>query len=198
MQVLIISHIRFTRKSDARIMKRVAENMQADSIYFLGWPGLHPQTLVDELGNFLFITSYKDDIAITKEGRKRGLLLDGKMIKQDGLVISGIGGINPHHDMERLRKQIYDREGNIRNLILSYFPPYGCGDHVALLGKKRGLVELLHFLAEVRPDYLISAGEKKQFCRMYRVNVLTLDDSTNAALVDLHEHFQVKDLLKLP
>jgi hypothetical protein len=197
MPLIIISHLRLTRKSEVMKIKRAAESVYANSIGFLGWPGLHPQTLVNELGNFYFVTSPKDDIVVTKEGRKRGLLLDGRTIKRGKLMVSGVGGINPHDDMERLRKLIPGHEGSAKHLILSYFPPYGCGDQIALLGKKRGLVELLQFLAEVRPDYVISTGEKNQVCNVHGVNVMTLNDSTNAAIVNLNEHFRIK-CLKLP
>ncbi len=185
MLLAVISNARFkTRKEWISNYLKLRNTYRNEATVFLGWPGLNPSDIVREINHPIYlVTGPRDDIIITKQGRKLGILMDGKIILHDDTSLAGIGGIDPHQNIELLRKGLKDHQRI--DILLSYFPPKGCGDIVPHFHVRRGLNEILQAIRELKPKITVTSGRKAEECRLdNHTTTLTLSENLNAVIID--------------
>ena len=119
------------------------------------------------------------------------------MIKAGNIVIGGVGVLNPLQDMNRLSK-IIDSRINL-SILISYHPPYKCGDLIPALGIRKGLQELIEVVMKLKPALLIAGGTSAEVCNIGNVKVITLGGELNSVKISLHDSVIIeKSFFRLP
>lgn len=198
MLITIISNTHFkTRKEWISNYLRVRNTYQNEATVFIGWPGLNPSDIIREIKHPIYlVTSPSDDIIITKQGRKLGILIDGKIILHDNTLLAGIGGIDPHQNIELIKKDL--RNHRKIDILLSYFPPKGCGDMIPHFHVREGLTEILQAIHELKPKIAITSGRDTEECKVGNyTTVLTLGEEQNAVIIDT-ETLKLRALFRVP
>jgi len=151
----------------------------------IGNLGLDPEEYAELLPSPYFLSGAEDDIRVTKQARKFNALLDGNVVKLNSIVVAGVGGVDPHQNMERVLKLMDSGAlGRGIDVTLSYHPPRGCGDLVRALGVRRGLDELRAFIEKVRPSLHICCGEYVDTCLINDTRTYVLGRGEAYALIE--------------
>jgi len=198
MKILAVKPPRLLWEKDIQIFLDRLSEFSPETAILIGWCGFST-SLIKELKErrYFLVTSPYDDIAITKEARKYDVLLDGRIVKVKNIIIGGVGGLNPIQDMSRLSRIL--KPGIILHILVSYHPPYKCGDLVSSLGIRRGLHELTEVLREVKPRLLVASGSTFEICKFGRTKALTLGERTNSVVLTYHNSsIDVSNFLRLP
>jgi len=156
--------------SDIVHLARLLRDIGSELTIVIGNVGLSPRKYLS-LGvpNPHFLSGVEDDIIITKDARSSGRLLDGREEVVGGRRVWFVSGLDPHQSMELLMRR-YGRGGP--DMIISYHPPHGCGDLIACLGVRGGLVELAEFIEEVKPEVVLCRGRVSEVCAVRGATVL--------------------------
>ncbi len=142
----------------------------AEATILLGFPNIPLiEPPAKETIKIMAVTSILNDIQVTKKGREHSLLLDGEVKKVKEITLAGVGGIDPHQNIEALIKSKEKPE-----VIVSYFPTKGCGDYIPQLNVRKGLEELKELINQVNPATLITGGTSNDQCRIHETLILTV------------------------
>ncbi len=194
LKIFIVANVKVRKKEELNDLVNAVHALTPDTIFFIGWPGLHPANLQSSLQlKHYLVTSPHDDILITKFLQANGSLLDGKYVFIKGITVAGIGGLNP---LQNLRKVLSAKE--IPEILLTYHPPYGCGDLIRHLGVRRGLPELHEVIKTKKPRLHISSGSEKDECRINSSTVLTLPEKTGIIVEASKSSLLDWEVIRLP
>ncbi len=175
-------HIR-TRKELLKLAQGL-QGTEATATIIIGNLGLDPEEYSKYLPNTYFLSGAEDDIRITKQARKLNALLDGNIIELNGITVAGVGGIDPHQNMERILRLVKKETLSKRvNVTLSYHPPRDCGDLIKTIKVRRGLDELRVFIRELQPLVHVCGGEYLDTCLISITRTYVLGKGEAFALI---------------
>ncbi len=198
MEILVVKSPKLLWEEEIRgFLDRVSE-LSPEAAVLIGWCGFSTH-LIKELRKrkYFLVTSPYDDIAVTKEARKYGVLLDGKAVRIKDIIIGGVGGLNPIQDIGRLSRILGSRI--TLNILVSYYPPYGCGDLVHALGVRKGLQELTEIIKEIKLRLLVSGGNASEVCRLGSIKALALGEELNSVTIIFHNSLiDASNFFRLP
>jgi len=184
LSIAVIANPHVKTRDELLRLSQGLKNREITATIVIGNLGLDPEEYAELLPNPYFLSGAEDDIRITKQARKLNALLDGNIIKLNNVVVAGVGGIEPHQNMERVLKLM--RAGMLSGRIdvtLSYHPPRGCGDIIRSLNVRRGLDELRTFIRNTRPSFHICCGEYVDTCAISRTVIHVLGKGEAYALI---------------
>ena len=99
----------------------------------------------------LSVTGNMDDLHIARILRDNNWLLDGRVeYYSSGLVVAGIGGLQPVQDLKRVISILSSQPPREKLLVLSHYPVHGFLD-LTYSGVHAGLYELRDFIDEFKP-----------------------------------------------
>lgn len=157
--------------------------VRADLYVFLGGPRIPFSDIEAILSKpFYVVTGKYDDVYVIKTARAAGKLLDANVIAVGQYSLAGIGGIDPHYCISRVRGLLHSTSpSNV--LVFSYMPALGYCDTVAKLNVRTGLPELKEFVDSVKPRLFVSLGNDdcSKFCEGLQLVVV----SQNTEYLDL-------------
>jgi len=146
---------------------------------------LDPEEYVRVLPNPYFLSGAEDDIRVTKQARKLNALLDGNVVEIGNVVVAGVGGVDPHQNMERVLRLLRTRSlGKRVDVTLSYHPPRGCGDFIKDLRLRKGLDELRDFIKAVNPMLHVCGGEYVDTCSVNGTAIYALGKGASYLLIE--------------
>ncbi len=185
MLIAIVADPRVKTRNELLRLTRKLRGTGITATIVIGNLGLDPGEYAELLPNPYFLSGAEDDIRVTKQARKLNALLDGNVIKLNNIVVAGVGGVDPHQNMERVLKLMDSGAlGRGIDVTLSYHPPRGCGDLVRALGVRRGLDELRTFIEKVRPSLHICCGEYVDTCLINDTKTCVLSRGEAYALIE--------------
>ncbi len=184
-----------TTEEELRKLLRLLLNAGTEAAILLGFPNIPLiKPPAAETMKTLVVTSMLNDIQVTKKGRKHSILLDGEVKEINEVTVGGVGGIDPHQNIDAVIKNREKPE-----VIVSYFPAKGCGDYIPQLNVRKGLGELKELINHVKPATLITGGTTNEECRMHETLVLTVT-RRSYLIIDLFSNGEPESFrwLKLP
>ncbi|MCE4603507.1 MAG: metallophosphoesterase family protein [Aeropyrum sp.] len=98
--------------------------------------------------NIIAVTGNVDHAGIRRALLDAGVLADGRTLSVKGLVMAGVGGMDPANSVRMLAKRI-PSEGI--DILLSHHPPHGILD-ITILGARAGLWELKELVDKLEPS----------------------------------------------
>ncbi len=165
MFIAIVANPRVKTRNELLRLTQEFRNAEITATIVIGNLGLDPEEYAEFLPNPYFLSGAEDDIRITKQARKLNALLDGNVVEINNIVVAGVGGIDPHQNMEHVLKLVDAGVPDRRiDITLSYHPPRGCGDLIETLKVRRGLDELRTFIGKIRPSLHMCGGEYVDTC----------------------------------
>ena len=184
MFIAIIANPRVKTRNELLRLAQEFRNAEIAATIVIGTLGLDPEEYAELLPNPYFLSGAEDDIRVTKQARKLNALLDGNVVEINNVVVAGVGGIDPHQNMERVLKLIAAGVPSKRiDITLSYHPPRGCGDLIETLKVRRGLDELRTFIEKIRPSLHICDGEYVDTCLINDTKTYVLGKGEAYALI---------------
>ncbi len=184
MLIAIVANPRVKTRNELLRLAQEFQNAEIAATIVIGNLGLDPEEYAGLLPNPYFLSGAEDDIRVTKQARKLNALLDGNVVEINNVVVAGVGGIDPHQNMERVLKLVdAGTLGKRIDITLSYHPPRGCGDLIGTLKVRRGLDELRTFIEKIRPPLHICGGEYVDTCLINNTKTYVLGKGEACALI---------------
>jgi len=147
LRLLHISDIHCSRKK----LENILDKEQFDLLVFSG--DLQCYDLLSLLENvkekIVAVTGNMDDISIAKKLKEWEVLIEGTLIKKEGIRIAGVSGLDPVTSINELKSK-YEKELYNIDILVSHHPPKGAVDKT-FLGIRAGLNELREFIKKYSP-----------------------------------------------
>jgi len=91
-----------------------------------------------------YVSGNMDSISVVETARELGILLDGRVVEVEGILLAGIG--RREEDLNRIRGEVGGEW-----ILVSHYPPHGTGADIASSGRHVGSMAVRHAIDELRP-----------------------------------------------
>ncbi len=107
------------------------------------------ELLKDVKEKIVAVTGNMDDISLARKLKEWGVLIEGILIKKNGIKIAGVSGLDPITSINELESKYKNELYNL-DVLVSHHPPKGVVDKT-FLGIRAGLNELREFIEKYDP-----------------------------------------------